>query len=302
MKSMPQPLSIRPLAVDDLVRVGSILFHAFNDVFTAHGHPPPVPSLQAGISLARAYFEYEAEGGWVALRGTEIVGSAFTHERGTTAGIGPVTVDPACQGQGIGRALMHRLLEVLAECPSVRLFQDAFNRGSYALYASLGFEPRDVMAVLRASRPKFSTLPDGGHVRPMDARDLGEVAVVDAQLTGIVRPADLLFLFDRGPAYVLEDELGGIRGYSLGFRSGDALFLGPVVAPTVAGVMRLAARACLEERGGSVTVRTFGRPGDMMAALLAAGFEVRSLGTYMVRGAYDPPAGVQLSALFPEAL
>lgn len=302
MKAPVPPLTIRPLMADDLTRVGSILFHAFNEVFTAHGHPPPVPSLSAGISLARAYYDYEAEGGWVAERGGEIVGSAFTHPRGDTAGIGPVTVDPACQGQGIGRALMEQLLGDLTACRSVRLFQDAFNRGSYALYASMGFEPRDVMAVLRATGPRFAAAPESGRVRPMDARDLTEVAAVDTQLTGITRPADLMFLFDRGPAYVLEDELGGIHGYALGFRSGEALFLGPVVAPTPSGVMRLAARICLEEPNESVTVRTFGRPGALMAALLRAGFEVRSLGTYMVRGHYTPPAGAQLSALFPEAL
>ena len=49
--------------------------------------------------------------GLVAERDGEVLGSAFVDERDVIAGIGPVTVDPAAQDDGIGRALMEAALE-----------------------------------------------------------------------------------------------------------------------------------------------------------------------------------------------
>lgn len=294
-------MEIRLLESHDLPRVGEILYLAFNRVFAEHGHPPPVPSVPSGESLARAYAEYEPAASWVALLDGEIVASAFAHPRGLTAGVGPVTVDPEHQGRGIGKRLMHRVLEELKTQSSIRLFQDAFNRRSFALYSTLGFEGRDVMAVLRATPARFRGRHAAGRLRPLETTDLNEVSMLDFRLTGLDRPADLVFLVDRGPAFVLEGKLG-IEGYGLAFKAGDTLFLGPVVAVTTEGVLQLSAHICREAACDIVTLRAFGRPGDLMTALLAAGFEVRSLGTYMVRGAYEEPRGVQLSALFPEAL
>lgn len=294
-------LEIRQLEFEDLPRVGEILYYAFNRVFSEHGHPPPVPSVASGESLARAYAEYEPEASWVALLDGLIVASAFTHPRGETAGIGPVTVDPDHQGQGIGRRLMRHVLERLSGHGSIRLFQDAFNRESFALYSSLGFEGREIMAVLRAAPARFRARHTAGRLRPLETDDLNEVALLDQRLTGLDRPADLVFLVDRGPACVLEGAQG-LDGYGLAFKAGDTLFLGPVVAVSTEGVLQLAAHLCREAACDIVTVRAFGRPGGLMTALLAAGFEVRSLGTYMVLGAAPAPRGAQLSALFPEAL
>lgn len=301
MTSPADALEIRPLHPDDLPRVGEILYSAFNRVFTEHGHPAPVPSMDSGESLARAYADYEPEASWVALLNGRIVASAFTHPRGGTAGIGPVTVDPDHQGRGFGKRLMRHVLDHLKSRPSIRLFQDAFNRQSFALYADLGFEGRDIMAVLRATPARFPGGHGDGRLRRMETDDLNEVALLDFRLTGLDRPADLVFLIDRGPAVVLEGPQG-LDGYGLAFKAGDTLFLGPVVAVNAAGVLQLAAHICHEAECDIVTARAFGRPGELMTALLKANFEVRSLGTYMVRGSYEEPRGAQLSALFPEAL
>lgn len=301
MTSTPAELEIRLLESPDLPRVGEILYYAFNRVFSEHGHPPPVPSVASGESLARAYAEYEPEASWVALLDQTIVASAFTHPRGLTAGIGPVTVDPEHQSRGIGKRLMRFVLDRLQAQTSIRLFQDAFNRQSFALYSGLGFEGRDIMAVLRAAPTRFRGTHAAGRLRELHTADLNEVAMLDFRLTGLDRPADLVFLVDRGPAFVLEGSRG-IEGYGLAFKAEDTLFLGPVAATTTEGVLQLSAHICGEADCDIVTVRAFGRPGTLMTALLAAGFEVRSLGTYMVRGSYEEPRGVQLSALFPEAL
>jgi len=47
----------------------------------------------------------------VAESGGEIVGSNCLDERSSIAGVGPITIDPAVQNKGIGRALMEAVLK-----------------------------------------------------------------------------------------------------------------------------------------------------------------------------------------------
>lgn len=322
-------LTIRPLMPADIPRAGEILHQAFNEVFAAHGYPAPISDLAAGRALVTAYRDYEPTGSFVALHEGRIVGSAFLHRRGDRVGVGPVTVDPSCQGRGVGRKLMERIIEEVGDCTSIRLFQDAFNRESFALYVRLGFVVRDVMAVLRAAPPRFDAdvapgAPDPGAspgagaclsdgrsggagagspaiCREMEPWDLVNAVACDTALTGMSRPRDLAFLLDHGQAAVLEQD-GGIRGFAASFLVRDTLFVGPAAAPTAAELVRLVADLTRRSGARVVSVRAPSRPGDLLQMLLQAGFEVRSLGTYMVRGRYDEPSGALLASMFPEAL
>ncbi|MFL5665354.1 MAG: GNAT family N-acetyltransferase [Ktedonobacteraceae bacterium] len=69
------------------------------------------------------------------------------------AGVGPITVDLAFQGKGIGRALMTEVIKYARRnhIKSLRLQQDAFNVASLSLYASLGFEVKESVAVMQAT-------------------------------------------------------------------------------------------------------------------------------------------------------
>jgi GNAT superfamily N-acetyltransferase len=299
------PFRIRRVSAADLPSIGSILYEAFNQVFARHGYPPPVPTREAGETLVSAYHDYDPSACFVAVRDDRLVGSAFFHRRGRRAGVGPVTVDPACQGEGIGRLLMERVIEELSDCSSIRLFQDAFNQQSFSLYVRLGFQVKDVMAVLRAEPgPASFAVPPGipGIIRPMTVGDVPTVAARDTELTGLERSRDLDYLRERGPGFVLEGADGAIRGYSASFRIGDNLFLGPAAAPDAGGLYALLDATFRFMKPRVVTVRVAARPGEVMASLLESGFRVRSIGTYMVRGEYDEPSGVSLSALFPETL
>jgi GNAT superfamily N-acetyltransferase len=305
MSAVPvQALAVRRLVASDLPRVGEILFRAFNRVFSQHGYPPPILSHSAGEALVVAYHDYDPDSCLVALLNGRIVGSAFYHRRGERAGVGPVTVDPECQGRGIGRQLMERLIDELGDCGSIRLFQDAFNHSSFALYARLGFEVRDVMAVLRAEPGPRLIVPDdtsGLACRSMDAEDLETVAACDRKLTGLDRPGDLDYLRGRGPAFVLQKR-GTVRGYAASFGIGDNLFVGPAAADDLPGLYRLVNAVIGSASARVVTVRTPARPGRLLTDLLNCGFKIRTIGTYMVRGRYEEPRGANLAALFPETL
>jgi len=313
-------LTLRHLVPADVPRVGEILHEAFNEVFVAHGYPAPIPELAAGRALVSAYRDYEPDGSIVAVHEGRIVGSAFFHRRGDRAGVGPVTVDPVYQGSGVGRRLMERVMDEVSDCASIRLFQDAFNRASFALYVRLGFVVRDVMAVLRAEPARFGPAeapggpprpaPDGpagaagppaGVCREMKPGDLVDMVACDVALTGMNRPRDLAFLSEHGPTAVLERGVE-IRGFAASFVVKDTLFLGPAAAPSAADLVRLAADVTGRSGARVVSARAPSRPGDLLEKLLQAGFEVRSLGTYMVRGHYEEPRGVFLASLFPEAL
>jgi hypothetical protein len=128
------------------------------------------------------------------------------------------------------------------------------------------------------------------------------VAQCDTRLTGLTRWRDLEYLWERGPAHVLETSGAVLEGFSLSFRIGDNLFLGPAVAPDPDGLLQLINATLQSMKPRVVTVRAPARPGEVLAALLESGFRIRNIGTYMVRGSYEEPVGASLSALFPETL
>ncbi|MCA1480973.1 GNAT family N-acetyltransferase, partial [Bradyrhizobium sp. NBAIM08] len=127
-------LSVRALAGADLADTGRLLHEAFARVTRAHGFTPPFASAEEGERLARAYLHLDPEGAVVAEDGSAIVGCGFVHLRGRVASIGPVAAAPRAV-PGVGNAVMQRLLTIARDAPSVRLFQDAFNARSFALYS-----------------------------------------------------------------------------------------------------------------------------------------------------------------------
>ncbi|MCS6926735.1 MAG: GNAT family N-acetyltransferase, partial [Candidatus Binatia bacterium] len=128
-------LMVRRMEERDVARAGEVIVAAFNDVFVRHGFPPPFPSPEVGVGLARGYLQLEPQGCFVAVEGGRVVGCGFLHLRGETAGIGPIAVDPGCQAQGIGREIMMAIIRAGRQCPSLRLVQDAFNVASFSLYS-----------------------------------------------------------------------------------------------------------------------------------------------------------------------
>ena len=108
----------------------------------------------------------EGFAGLVAERDREVVGSAFVDERSAIAGIGPVTVAPDVQDDGVGRALMEAALRRERErgAAGIRLVQTAYHYRSLALYSKLGFVVREPLSVLQGAPPALSF--PGRAVRP----------------------------------------------------------------------------------------------------------------------------------------
>jgi GNAT superfamily N-acetyltransferase len=285
----------------DVTRAGEVIVAAFNDVFARHGFPQPFPSPEVGIGLARGYLRLEPQECFVAVEGGQIVGSGFLHLRGETAGIGPITVDPACQTKGVGKEIMMTVIRAGRHCPSLRLVQDAFNVASFSLYSKLGFVSYGTVLSLAGQDLQAPARTRGITIREMTAGDTTKVATLDAKLTGITRPRDMHYFLSQSPQLVGLVE-GKLAGYLCLLRTDRGTFLGPAAATEPAILRALVTHALESEQGKMLRMRLPSRHTEIFRDLMKLGFRLETMQTYMVRGPWKPPKGVDLLALFPEAL
>lgn len=292
---------VRRMEEKDIERAGEIIVVAFNDVFTRHGYQPPFPSRDVGITLARGYWQREPQESFVVIENNVVIGSGFLHLREDTAGIGPITVDPASQAKGAGRELMAAIIRTARRCPSLRLVQDAFNSTSFPLYSKLGFVSCGTILGLSGQDFRVVSRPRIHTIRELTAADIEEVVALDAKLTGITRPQDLQF-FAAQPPQLVSFVAGQLSGYLCMLRTGESVFLGPAAATDPSLLRSLIVRAAEMESGKSLRMRLPARHQELLVDMLKMGFRVDHLQTYMVRGPWQPPTGIDLLAVFPEAL
>jgi predicted N-acetyltransferase YhbS len=154
----------------------------------------------------------------------------------THASLGMVGVSPALQGQGVGRAVMQRLLE-LAGARGVGLYATAAGE---TLYCSLGFttigKVRQLQGVTSASRPE--PLAESERFRLAERSDFAVVAALDRQASGLDRTELINALLEVGRAVVLDRDGGGI-GFAVIRPFGLGQVIGPVVGPDEAGARAL---------------------------------------------------------------
>src|SRR3712207_4106790 len=166
---------IRPAVVSDAETCGRICYEGFKAVNEQHGFPPNFPSVEVATRRIQAFIEHPAVFGVVAETERQVVGFAFLSERGPIRAVGPIVIDPAAQGHGIGRRLMQFVLERTQDAPGVRLLQEAFNMPSLSLYAALGFETKELLVAM-GGVPESVPLPawevrllEEGHVAGCEA-------------------------------------------------------------------------------------------------------------------------------------
>jgi ribosomal protein S18 acetylase RimI-like enzyme len=292
---------IRRMEERDVVRAGEVIVAAFNDVFARHGFPPPFPAPDVGVALARGYLQLEPQECFVAEEGGKVVGSGFLHIRGSTAGIGPITVDPACQSKGVGKELMMTVIRAGRRCLSLRLVQDAFNTVSFPLYSKLGFAACGTIASLSGKDVRPATRPRGVAIREATIDDAARLSALDTKLTGIARPQDIHYFLHQSPQLMSFLD-GKLSGYLCVLRMGDAVFLGPAAASDPTALRALISHAAEREHGRTLRMRFPTRQHELFLDIMKMGFRVEALQTYMVRGPWKTPKGADLLALFPESL
>src|SRR5688500_1618134 len=108
---MTSQFTLRPVTSADTAEIARIIFEGFGSIATRHNFPLDFPSIEAARGLAEMFINHPEIWGVAAESDGRIVGSNFLDERSTIRGVGPITIDPAFQGKGAGRALMRAVLE-----------------------------------------------------------------------------------------------------------------------------------------------------------------------------------------------
>jgi predicted N-acetyltransferase YhbS len=118
-------IKLRSGTPEDAETCGNICFEAFGAISREHMFPADIPAPEVGVGLVSMLLSHPGFYSVVAEVNGKVVGSNFLDERSTIAGVGPVTVDPAVQDHGIGRALMHDVIARAADRgnPGIRLLQ-----------------------------------------------------------------------------------------------------------------------------------------------------------------------------------
>ena len=269
-------------------RAGRFCYDVFASISAQHNFPCDIPSAEAAVELLSALLSHPGFFSMVAEIDGEVVGSNFLDERSPIAGLGPITVSPRTQNKGVGRQLMQAALDRVRERshPGVRLLQSAYHSRSLALYATLGFMPRESIACMQGG--PLGIAVDGYVVRQATETDLDACNRVCTQVHGHHRGGEVRDAIIYGTAKVVEHG-GRISGYAT-----DLAFHGHAVGETNNEVMALIGAA--SAFGGSGILVPLDN-GALFQWCLQHRLRVVQVMTLMTVGLYNEPAGAHLPSI-----
>jgi predicted N-acetyltransferase YhbS len=281
-------ITIRAARAEDASACGRICYEAFHAIASAHSFPPDFRSADVATMVVGMMIGDANTYGIVAERNGKIVGSNFLHEGSPISGVGPITVDPEGQNQGVGASLMRAVLERSAAkgFPGIRLVQAGYHTRSLSLYTKLGFDVREHLSCLQG--PAVGEAVPGYTVRPAAMDDLAACNALCARVHGAHRNGELQPAITRGAASVVEHN-GRISGYTT-----QMAFSGHAVGESNDDLRALIGAA---EAFGGAGILVPSRNGDLLRWCLAKGLRVTQAMTLMTIGLYNEPAGAYLPSI-----
>lgn len=283
--------NIRLLVTDDAQVCGRIIYDAFNGIADAHGFPQDFPSVDIPTQLAATFIAHRSIFGVVAEEGGRVVGTGFVTERDPIRAVGPIAVDPAHQGSGIGRQLMGAVLDRAKGAVGVRLVGDTFNTRSVALYASLGFEVKEPLLLMRGT-PRSGPMP-GFAVRSLVPDEIGGCSRLCSSVHAVERTAELRDAIQAFAPVTLERD-SSISGYM------TAPTFWPMnhgIATTESDMRALIAGAAAESPE-PVSFLLPVRQASLFRWCLGQGLRVVKPMTLMAIGEYQEPSGIWFPSVF----
>lgn len=280
-------IELRRPAGEDVPALGEICYHAFRDIAESHGLPPDFPTIEFGQQIVGMLLAQEQVYGTAAYDDGRPCGSNCINMWGDVAGIGPISVEIARQGGGIGRRLMRDVIDHARGqgIEMIRLCQDAFNMRSLALYASLGFDTKEPLAYLALN----SAIAADPGFRPATADDLDAMDELCRPTYRVSRKGECRVLMQLGfPAFVLE-RAGHVSGYLIG------TIIGHGVAESDDEMLALLAGLGASVPGAQSLVPI--RSGELYRRALSAGHRNIKTMNLMALGPYDDPRGTWMPSV-----
>lgn len=287
-------MEVREARPEDAEDCGRVVYEAFKGIADRRGFPPDFPAVEAATEFMTAWTAHPAIYGVVAELDGSVVACNFLDQRDPIYGVGPMTVSPAAQGQGLGRRLMSDVLERGTDGVGIRLLQAPHNPVSMSLYASLGFEVKE--PVVRISGVVRSTPDAGIEVRALELEDdLDACAELCRRVHGFERSNELL---DAAGVPMLQPKVAVRDGRITGYATGVHFWpLGHGVAETDEDLRALILGAAAGS-DAPVDLLLPVRQAGLFRWALDEGMRVVNPMTLMTRGEYREPQG----SWFPSVL
>jgi predicted N-acetyltransferase YhbS len=279
-------IKLRQPVAADADAVARLIFEAFRTFHDRHQMPRDFESLDAAIGLAQAWMNHPQVWGVLAERDGHVVGCNFLDERCDAKAVGPVCVDLNEQGGGIGRRVMVAVMERSRQinARSVRLVQEAYNTKSMPLYASVGFDVKEPLAVMIGTPTDKPSA--GASVRPMGEADLPACAALCRSMHGIDRTGELRDAIQHFNPFVAER-----GGRVVAYTSSPNFFLMNHGVADTPQDMRDLLLGVAAQTGRSIGLEVPTRNAEFFRWCISQKLRMAKPTTLMTSGEYqDPPA------------
>jgi predicted N-acetyltransferase YhbS len=269
--------------------LGSICFEAFKDLQDRGCGTRDFPTAEIAQQVLRMLVERDDFYSVSALDDGRLVGSNFLSLMDPIAGVGPITVGPSYQGQGVGRALMQNVMDHAQHnnIEQVRLFHDSFNLASLSLYASMGFDMKDSVALMQATP---ATEADNS-VRPITEPDLPAIEELSKRIYKNSRRNEVAAATPYGFATFLRERQGQVTGYLLPGNFGHG------VAETEEDALALVGEAARRLPSEATHFFCPLSEGSFYRKALQAGCRAIKVMNYMTLGPYEHPDEVWMPSV-----
>lgn len=278
-------MNLRPATTDDIQETGKIIYEAFRSIAEKHKFPLDFPSIESGLGMAEMVIGNPNIYGVIAEENGEIVGSNFLWEQDEIVGVGPITITPRLQTNGVGKKLMQDVIERGKNAPGIRLVQAAYNSTSMSLYTSLGFDVVEPLVLIEGNLEDFE-LEDGVKVRPIEEKDFEWTAELCRKIHGFDRKNEV-----KQTAQIFQSFVAVREGRIVGYTTAPNMWqLNHAVAETTADMESLLSGAArLSQKPLSFLLPT--RQAELFRWCLSKRMRVVQPLTLMAMGSYQKPKG-----------
>ena len=303
---------LRPLTESDRHAVGELIFASINVWYANHGCPGHFTCRPQDAEIFFDTYNDLTPGLSIAAEHPEtgvLMASCFYHPRESHVSLGIMTVSPSHFGRGLGGKLLRHIISYTENhgYPALRLTQSAINVDSFSLYNKYGFVPRYSYQDMCFNVPADGlnlTHPGRDRVRPATLADIGAMAAVEHEVSGITRKQDYRYCIEnvRGlwSVSVIESAHGDIDGFLISSRHPASGMLGPGVTRSEHDAAALIAAAVEQYRGGAPVALVPMEKTALVRQLYDWGARNCEMHFCQVRGEFQPFNGVNLPAFLPE--